>query len=374
MPKGSQGAESKEKMGQSDDRVKVHLINLEKRFGDVAAVDKITIEVYEGEFLTLLGPSGSGKTTTLMLIAGFEFPTAGGILIGGKDVSTVRPSKRNIGMVFQNYALFPHMTVYENIAFPLKMRKFNKSEILEKVETVLDKVKLLGFERRYPKQLSGGQQQRIALARAMVFDPPVLLMDEPLGALDKKLREYMQIEIKNIQRDLKITTIYVTHDQSEALTMSDRIAVFNQGRIEQVGTPDEIYDQPSNKFVADFIGETNFIEGSITAIEENRYCFKSIGGSEFHLVKKREITVGEKITVAIRPEKINLSFGKDHGFNQLAGVVEEVIYVGETRRYRIKLNDQESIVVKQQTYFESQSLKVMDKVLVGWPLHGAQIL
>jgi ABC-type Fe3+/spermidine/putrescine transport system ATPase subunit len=217
----------------NNDQIKVSLKNLGKRFNEVVAVDQVTLEVYTGEFLTLLGPSGSGKTTTLMMIAGFEFPTEGEIFVEGKDILDVPPSKRNIGMVFQNYALFPHMTVYENIAFPLKMRRFTRTEISKRVEAALEKVKLPGFERRYPKQLSGGQQQRIALARALVFDPPLLLMDEPLGALDKKLREYMQLEIKSLQRDLKITTIYVTHDQGEALTMSNRLAPLKRFMISQ---------------------------------------------------------------------------------------------------------------------------------------------
>ncbi len=367
--KGSEGRIQMLDNGQA----KVSLKNLGKRFGDVVAVDRVTLEVYEGEFLTLLGPSGSGKTTTLMMIAGFEFPTEGEISVGGRDISGVPPSKRNIGMVFQNYALFPHMTVYDNIAFPLKMRKYNKTLIPERVRAVLEKVKLPGLERRYPKQLSGGQQQRVALARALVFDPPVLLMDEPLGALDKKLREHMQIEIKNIQRDLKVTTVYVTHDQAEALTMSNRIAVFNEGRVEQIGFPEEIYDRPANKFVADFIGETNFLEGSITGTADDGYYFKSVGGCEFLLAKK-DIPIGSKVTIAIRPEKITVLTERVRGFNHLEGIVEEVIYVGETRRYRIRLNDNESIFVKQQTYFETRPVKRSDKVLIGWPIHGTQIL
>jgi ABC-type Fe3+/spermidine/putrescine transport system ATPase subunit len=202
----------------------------------------------------------------------------------------------------------------------------------------------------------------------------LLLMDEPLGALDKKLREYMQIEIKNIQRDLKITTLYVTHDQSEALTMSNRIAVFNQGRIEQIGTPEEIYDRPANKFVADFIGETNFLEGQITQIVNDGYWFKSNGGSEFLLPRQKELRAGESVTVAIRPEKIVISAEKVQGFNHLEGKAEEMVYVGETRRYRIRLNDNESLFVKQQAYFETQSVRGSEKVLIGWPVRGTQIL
>jgi spermidine/putrescine ABC transporter ATP-binding subunit len=358
----------------NNDQIKVSLKNLGKRFNEVVAVDQVTLEVYTGEFLTLLGPSGSGKTTTLMMIAGFEFPTEGEIFVEGKDILDVPPSKRNIGMVFQNYALFPHMTVYENIAFPLKMRRFTRTEISKRVEAALEKVKLPGFERRYPKQLSGGQQQRIALARALVFDPPLLLMDEPLGALDKKLREYMQLEIKSLQRDLKITTIYVTHDQGEALTMSNRIAVFNEGRIEQVGTPEEVYDQPANKFVADFIGETNFLEGNVTHVAESGCRFRSLGGSEFLLITKKNLAIGEKILVALRPEKIVVLKEKVQGFNHLEGFVEEVIYVGETRRYRVRLNDKESLYVKQQVDFVTQPARGSDKVIIGWPVQGAQIL
>ncbi len=358
----------------NNDQIKVSLKNLGKRFNEVVAVDQVTLEIYTGEFLTLLGPSGSGKTSILMMIAGFEFPTEGEISVEGKDISDVPPSKRNIGMVFQNYALFPHMTVYENIAFPLKMRRFNRTEISKRVGAALEEVKLPGFERRYPKQLSGGQQQRIALARALVFDPPLLLMDEPLGALDKKLREYMQLEIKNLQRDLKITTIYVTHDQTEALTMSNRIAVFNEGRIEQVGTPEEVYDQPANKFVADFIGETNFLEGNVMHVAESRCRFRSLGGSEFLLITKKNLAIGEKILVALRPEKIVVLKEKVQGFNHFEGFVEEAIYVGETRRYRVRLNDRESLYVKQQVDFVTQPARGSDMVIIGWPVQGAQIL
>jgi len=359
---------------EGKDLIKVFLRNLTKRFGEVLAVDNVTLEVHASEFLTLLGPSGSGKTTTLMMIAGFETPTEGEILIEESDISTIPPFKRNIGVVFQNYALFPHMTVYENIAFPLKMRKLAKLEVKKKVERALEKVRLPGFEKRYPKQLSGGQQQRIALARALVFDPPLLLMDEPLGALDKKLREYMQIEIKHLQKDLKITTIYVTHDQAEALIMSDRIAVFNRGRIEQIGTSGEIYNSPANKFVADFIGETNFLDGSITRIEETGFLCKSAGGADFVIAKRNGMSIGEKVSVAIRPEKISFLAEGMEGFNLLQGKVEEMIYVGDIWRYRITLNETESLIVKQQAFSENQARKKGDNVVIGWAISAAQIL
>ena len=282
----------------------MHLRDLRKSFGSVAAVDHVSLTIERGEFVTLLGPSGSGKTTTLMMIAGFEYPTSGDILIGGESVVSMPPSKRNIGMVFQNYSLFPHMTVFENIAFPLRMRKVQESEIRKKVMKALELVQLHDYPSRYPRQLSGGQQQRIALARALVFDPPILLMDEPLGALDKNLREYMQLEIKSIQRQLKITTIYVTHDQQEALTMSDRIAVMNHGRIEQVGSPEEVYEKPCNRFVAGFVGESNFLKGRIIERVEKTWLI----GTDSHLHIRTPYTdslkPGMDVYLALRPERV----------------------------------------------------------------------
>src|SRR6266567_8624280 len=235
--------------------------DLSKSYGPATAVSGVSINVRAGEFLSLLGPSGSGKTTLLMMIAGFEAPTAGAIHIDDRDITELAPNKRNIGMVFQRYALFPHMSVADNIAFPLRMRRTPKAEIRRRVEAALALVQLEEYGGRLPSQLSGGQQQRIAVARALVFEPPVLLMDEPLGALDKNLREQMQIEIKRIQQSLGVTVIYVTHDQEEALTMSDRIAVMRNGCLEQIGSPTELYDNPATSFVADFVGKTNFLEG-----------------------------------------------------------------------------------------------------------------
>ena len=242
----------------SDDDTYLRFENVAKHYGDVRAVDDVSIDVGREEFLTLLGASGSGKTTLLMTVAGFTMPDRGRIVLDGEDITWLPPSLRNIGVVFQSYALFPHMTVSENVAYPLRVRKVPRRESEERTERALDLVQLGGFGERMPSQLSGGQQQRVALARAVVFEPRLLLMDEPLGALDKKLREYMQLEIKQLQRQLRITVIYVTHDQSEALTMSDRIAIMNDGRFEQVGSPEGLYRAPANRFVADFIGETCF--------------------------------------------------------------------------------------------------------------------
>jgi len=352
----------------------VYLRSLTKRFGRVLAVDNLTLHVREGELLTLLGPSGSGKTTTLMLIAGFELPTSGEIFIRGKNILLVPPFKRNIGMVFQNYALFPHMTVFDNIAFPLQMRKIGKKDTEEKVSRVLELVKLPGFENRYPRQLSGGQQQRVALARALVYDPPLLLMDEPLGALDKKLREYMQIEIRNLQRELKITSIYVTHDQQEALTMSDRIAVFNEGRIQQVGTPDELYERPISRFVADFIGESNFIRGRISRLDGESGVMATADGIDIPCPLLPGFQLHQEVELTIRPEKIKFADTSEHLGVVLEGLVEERIYVGEIVRYRIKISENQTIDLKQQISHGVKPFNKGDRVCVGWSLEDSKIL
>jgi len=368
---------SVEKIGsnQAEEKSGVYLKSLNKRFGRVVAVDDVTLHVREGEFVTLLGPSGSGKTTTLMMIAGFEPPTSGNILIRGENVLLVSPWKRNIGMVFQNYALFPHMTVFDNIAFPLRMRKIGKGEITSRLGRVLELVKLPGFESRYPKQLSGGQQQRVALARALVYDPPVLLMDEPLGALDKKLREYMQIEIRTIQRELRITSLYVTHDQQEALTMSDRIAVFNEGKIQQVGTPDELYETPGNRFVADFIGESNFIEGRIIQLDEET---ASVATRDKSLVipcpRLPGFALDQEVHVVIRPEKIKFLDNSHSIPIALQGTVEELIYIGDIMRYRIRVSDHQTLDLKQQISHGVKEFGRGDRVAIGWSPADMRIL
>lgn len=353
----------------------VRLQSLTKKFGKVVAVDEISLHVDEGEFLTLLGPSGSGKTTTLMMIAGFELPTAGKIFIRGKDVMMVPPHERNIGMVFQNYALFPHMTVSNNVAFPLKMRKLSKKEITQRVGRVLEIVKLPGFENRLPRQLSGGQQQRVALARALIYDPPLLLMDEPLGALDKKLREHMQIEIRNLQRELIITSLYVTHDQQEALTMSDRVAVFDQGKIQQVGTPDELYEKPSNPFVADFIGESNFIAGHIIGLEDDSAIMTSEDREiEIPCPRTSGLVMEQKVQLVIRPEKIRFVEPSFNPLVRVDGVVEELIYSGEVRRYTIRISHEQTIDLKQQIIHGVKAFRKGDRVSVGWSLEDSKIL
>lgn len=353
----------------------VCLQSLTKKFGKVVAVDEISLHVDEGEFLTLLGPSGSGKTTTLMMIAGFELPTAGKIFIRGKDVMMVPPYDRNIGMVFQNYALFPHMTVFKNVAFPLKMRKLSKKEITQRVGRVLEIVKLPDFENRLPRQLSGGQQQRVSLARALIYDPPLLLMDEPLGALDKKLREHMQIEIRNLQRELRITSLYVTHDQQEALTMSDRVAVFDQGKIQQVGTPDELYEKPSNPFVADFIGESNFIAGHIIGLEDDSAIMTSEDREiEIPCPRTSGLVMEQKVQLVIRPEKIRFVEPSFNPLVRVDGVVEELIYSGEVRRYTIRVSHEQTIDLKQQIMHGVKAFRKGDRVSVGWSLEDSKIL
>jgi spermidine/putrescine ABC transporter ATP-binding subunit len=344
----------------------LQLNKLIKRFGDVVAVDNVSLNINEGEFLTLLGPSGSGKSTILNMIAGFEFPTGGDIVLQGKSINSLLPEKRNIGLVFQNYALFPHMTVFENIAFPLKMRKVPKDQIGEKVKSALNLVQLEGYEKRLPKQLSGGQQQRIAVARALVFDPPLLLFDEPLGALDKKLREHMQLEIKRIHTRLKRTMIYVTHDQEEALVMSDRIAVMNSGRIEQIGPPDVLYENPINAFVAGFIGESNVFEGIVQGRSNDQVLIHLKGGTEIALSVQGKFAMGEKVKFCIRPEKMFFMDAEKFHQNTINGTIEQSIYVGETKRYTIRIDDQLSLNLREMSNQRAMERHEGEPVRVGW--------
>lgn len=354
-------------MIQKDKGARVQLQNLSKRYGDVVAVDGVSLQIEPGKFITLLGPSGSGKTTTLMMIAGFEIPDGGEILIDEEPVMFKPAYKRGIGMVFQHYSLFPHMTVERNIGFPLRMRRVDHEETRKRTSRVLELVKLSGYEKRFPRQLSGGQQQRIALARALVFNPRVLLMDEPLGALDKKLREHMQLEIKQISQSLNITVIYVTHDQSEALTMSDRIAVMNQGRIEQIGSPEEIYDNPVNYFVADFIGESNFVKGAVEKIGPARCSFRSEGGVIFKCSLGREIPADGERYLAVRPEKISI-VEQGHSFsNECEVVIEETIYLGNITAYRARLlMGGAELMIKRQNKDVTRPVKKGETLVIGW--------
>jgi putative spermidine/putrescine transport system ATP-binding protein len=319
------------------------LAGLSKRYPNHAAVLPLDLDVRAGEFLTLLGPSGSGKTTTLMMVAGFTPPSAGDITLNGRSIARLAPEKRNIGVVFQNYALFPHMSVADNVGFPLKMRGQASAAIATKVRDALRLVRLEGLEARMPRQLSGGQQQRVAFARALVFDPDLLLMDEPLGALDKKLREQMQFELKRLHSELGVTIVYVTHDQEEALTMSDRVALMNLGIIEQLGPARELYERPVNRFVAEFIGESNLIEGKL----ESDGWFVADGGARFPVGSDAGLPVGTAGTLVARPEKFSLApqSASDRG---IAGVVREHVYVGDFVRYRIDVPGGLTLTVKVQ--------------------------
>jgi spermidine/putrescine transport system ATP-binding protein len=340
-----------------ESRIAVEVREVTKRFpgpaggpvGEVTAVDDVTLRIRDGEFFSMLGPSGCGKTTTLRMIAGFDHPTTGSIYIHGQQMGLTPPYQRNTNMVFQNYALFPHMTIARNIAFGLEMKKAPKKEIERRVEEALEMVRLPGYGPRKPNQLSGGQQQRVALARALVNRPEVLLLDEPLGALDLKLRKEMQIELKNLQREVGITFVYVTHDQEEALTMSDRIAVMDRGRVLQVGNPTEIYEKPRCRFVADFIGETNFLEGLVQSEDADLATVLVDGTLPVVAQTSEPLSPGTPVTVAVRPEKISLSTDAPAaGSNCFPCEIEQMVYLGTDTRYRVRLSPNVSLMVREQ--------------------------
>ncbi len=335
--------------------------------GEVLVVKDLNLSIGRGEFLTMLGPSGSGKTTCLMMLAGFETATHGDILLGGKPINNIPPHKRGIGMVFQNYALFPHMTIAENLSFPLEVRKMGKSERDQKVQRALDMVQMGSFGSRRPGQLSGGQQQRVALARALVFEPELVLMDEPLGALDKQLREHMQFEIKRISDDLGITVVYVTHDQTEALTMSDRVAVFDDGRIQQLAPPDQLYEAPENSFVAQFIGENNTMEGVVKEIKNGVALVQLDGGD---LIDAKPINVskaGDRTRVSIRPERVEYNRDRLHkDAHTLKAEVLEFIYMGDIFRTRLRVGKNEDFIVKTRNAPDQVRLKPGQQIEIGW--------
>lgn len=315
--------------------------------GSTLVVRDLNLDIQSGEFLSLLGPSGSGKTTTLMMLAGFESPTSGEIFLAGKPITRTPPHRRNFGMVFQNYALFPHMTIADNVAYPLTVRKVERSERQTRVGKALDMVHLGGKGERYPGQLSGGQQQRVALARALVFNPQLVLMDEPLGALDKQLREHMQIELKELHRKLGLTFVYVTHDQSEALTMSDRVAVFNDGAIQQIDAVTQLYETPVNRFVAGFVGDNTVFDGVLSASEGQSCSVQFPCGSQFTGVNVNAAAAGSKVQACIRPERIHAHFAADRpSTNCLQATVDDVIYFGDHLRLRCKVAQQLEATVK----------------------------
>ena len=341
--------------------------------GKVLVVKDLNLDIAEGEFITMLGPSGSGKTTCLMMLAGFETPTNGEIYLDKNPISIIPPHKRGIGMVFQNYALIPHMTVYENLAFPLRVRKVSKEDTDKKIDKALSMVSLIGFENRMPGQLSGGQQQRVSVARAIVFDTAVVLMDEPLGALDKNLRESMQYEIKHIHESIGVTVVYVTHDQGEALTMSNRIAVFNDGKVQQLSSPDKLYEEPVNSFVAEFIGENNTFQGEVADISGKKCKIKLNSGDEILANPIRVKSKGEKSIVSLRPERAIID-PDDKMDNKFTGKIEEVIYHGDHTRVRLNLLDNHEFILKVPNSSARMDIKVGNEINVGWNSQDSRAL
>ncbi|HLT03578.1 MAG TPA: ABC transporter ATP-binding protein [Pseudomonas sp.] len=349
--------------------------NVKKTYDQQTLVVKdFSLDVARGEFITLLGPSGSGKTTCLMMLAGFEDVTSGEILINGRNITSIPPYRRNIGMVFQQYALFPHMTIRENLAYPLKLRKRPAAEVRARVEEYLGLVELQGFAGRYPAQLSGGQRQRVALARALIFNPDIVLMDEPLGALDKKLREQMQFEIKRLHAQLDFTVIYVTHDQTEALTMSDRIAVFNEGVVQQCAAPHVLYERPANLFVAGFIGESNRLGGVVDAVRGEQVSVRLDDGALVRTRKANRTTPGEATVVAVRPEKLTFTDRLGAGGNRIQARFIDRHYVGEFIRYHFETASGTPLVVKSLNDGSAPHLREREEVTLAWLPEDSQAL
>jgi spermidine/putrescine transport system ATP-binding protein len=353
--------------------VAVRLAGITKRFGDFVAVDDLNLDIYEGEFFSLLGPSGCGKTTTLRMIAGFEEPTEGEISVAGQEVQGVPPYRRPVNTVFQSYAIFPHLNVFDNVAFGLRRAKVPKDEVASRVADACEMVQLTGFEKRKPGMLSGGQQQRVALARALVNRPKVLLLDEPLGALDLKLRKEMQLELKSLQEEVGITFVYVTHDQEEALTMSDRIAVMNEGKVQQLAGPTTLYETPANRFVAGFIGQTNVFSGAVEAADGDRTTIRTHEGLRVEAVAREQAALreGEEAHAAVRPEKVR--FGSS-GDNVCAAEVRQVVYLGASTQYIVELEGGGRLVLYQQNAFDAAGPSEGDGVSVAWDAQNCLVL
>jgi putative spermidine/putrescine transport system ATP-binding protein len=341
--------------------------------GETVVVKELNLDIKSGEFLTMLGPSGSGKTTCLMMLAGFETVTSGEIYLNGKPINDVPPHKRGAGMVFQNYALFPHMTVAENLAFPLQVRGIDKDTQQKKIQRALEMVELPQFGNRRPGQLSGGQQQRVAVARALVFEPELVLMDEPLGALDKQLREQMQYEIKHIHENLGVTAIYVTHDQTEALTMSDRVAVFNDGVVQQLSTPDELYETPRNSFVAQFIGENNKLTGKIEAMNGTVCDVRLADGTLLKAEKVNVDGVGDSTTLSLRPERVEFD-NPESLDNTVTGRIEEMIYLGDHIRIRMSVAGNPEFIAKVRNRGQKREMREGQDIKIGWAASDCKAL
>jgi spermidine/putrescine transport system ATP-binding protein len=352
--------------------VAVELAGVTKRFGEFVAVDDLTLDIYEGEFFSLLGPSGCGKTTTLRMIAGFEEPTEGGISVAGDPVRGVPPYRRPVNTVFQSYAIFPHLNVFDNVAFGLRRSGVKGEELRRRVIDACEMVQLSGFEKRKPNMLSGGQQQRVALARALVNRPKVLLLDEPLGALDLKLRKEMQLYLKDLQHEVGITFIYVTHDQEEALTMSDRIAVMNEGKVQQVADPPTLYERPNNRFVADFIGQTNVFAGTVEAVDGSRVTLVTPSGEKVEATAGEvDVGVREEAHAAVRPEKVR--FGGE-GDNVSTVKIRQIVYLGVSTQYIADLPGGEKLVLYQQNTTEEGHPEIGDEARVSWDARNCLIL
>jgi|RhiMethySRZTD1v2_1073278.scaffolds.fasta_scaffold164490_2 spermidine/putrescine transport system ATP-binding protein len=354
----------------------IRLVDLEKRFREVIAVDRINLRIEAGEFFSLLGPSGCGKTTTLRMIGGFEAPTGGSIELRGRDVTNDPPDRRPVNMVFQNYALFPHLNVGDNIAFGLRRKNIDRAQIRQRVHEALELVHLTGYEKRRPNQLSGGQQQRVALARALVNRPNVLLLDEPLGALDLKLRKALQIELKRVQAEVGITFVYVTHDQEEALTMSDRIAVMSHGKVEQLGTPEELYERPRTRFVADFIGTTNLLTGAVEAADATAgTALVRLTGGDTCVVAGTDMAIGRTVELSVRPESILIKASNGAapaGPDPIRGSVEQVAYLGGNVQYQVRTNG--GLAITALAPKTVQRLQVGSDVDLVWPPTEALVL
>lgn len=358
--------------------IAVELQKVTKRFGSFTAVDTVSLQIQEGEFFSLLGPSGCGKTTNLRMIAGFELPTSGEIYLHGQPVGQLPPFKRNVNTVFQNYALFPHLSIEKNIAFGLEMKGVAQPEIDKRVVEALEMVRLPNVGKRYPHQLSGGQKQRVALARALINRPQVLLLDEPLGALDLKLRKAMQLELKALQRQLGLTFIFVTHDQEEALVMSDRIGVMSEGHLLQVGAPQEIYEQPTSRFVADFIGETNFLNGKITSHSPEGATVEVGPKLLIKAAAPAGVSNGQAITLAIRPEKIHLHQSAEtttkHD-NFFTGRVHEVVFIGTDTRLAVEIGPQVILEIRHQNINNrADEFQVGQPIAISWQTSSARVL
>jgi spermidine/putrescine transport system ATP-binding protein len=353
--------------------VAVELSGVTKRFGEFVAVGDLTLEIYEGEFFSLLGPSGCGKTTTLRMIAGFEEPTEGEISVAGEPMRGVPPYKRPVNTVFQSYAIFPHLNVFDNVAFGLRRAGVKGEELRQRVTEACEMVQLSGFEKRKPNALSGGQQQRVALARALVNRPNVLLLDEPLGALDLKLRKEMQLELKSLQNEVGITFIYVTHDQEEALTMSDRIAVMNEGRVQQVADPATLYESPRNRFVANFIGQMNVFSGTVQSVNGERVTLRTRGGVRIEAVMSEEnsVEVGAEAQAAVRPEKVRFGSAGDNVIN---AEIRQTVYLGVSTQYIAELPDGATLVLYQQNVHDAAGHGVNEEVSITWDAQNCLVL